>query len=227
MRDAEDDPTARSAAADDDDDRTVESGPAEAGSVGPGADDAGDSAAVGLEADEDGDTIASPRFVSSEPTPSSDPPIDAAEADDTVALELGDTAGVARPDDDPTALLAAGRPESAAAAPSRMKPAIAPARRRRRPMLKPAPVPPGYGGRAIIAPGVGAVSTYGVRAIPRPPASAQAFAHRSVSRVSADLPSAARRSRRLSLLALGGFGIAVVVSATGLVLIVRSAVLGY
>ena len=222
--DEDDDPTARSASAsedaaseeDGDDDQTVVS-PGAVEPVGtdePVDTDEAPAAASPVEVDDDG-TVGSPSAAREE-----DP-------DDTFALEVGDTTA-ARADDDPTALIGHGG-EGAAPSPEapRVKPTIASARPRRRAVLKPAPVPPGYGGRAIVAPGVGAVSTYGVRAIPRPPASAQAFPHRSVSRLSADLPSAARRSRRLSLLALGVFGVSIVVSATGLVLILRSAILGY
>ncbi len=167
---------------------------------------------------------------------------------DTIAVPRGGGAveAIVRPDDDPTAIVGPAAPRGGRTRPADptgaggtgpagsmsagsvpVKPVmVAPAKRRRR-ALRPAPVPPGYGERAVLAPGAGAVSTYRVREIPRPPASAQALANRSVDRVTAGIASVSKRSRRLSMLAIGGFGLSLVVSVTGLVLIARSAILGY
>ncbi len=102
---------------------------------------------------------------------------------------------------------------------------VAPMKRRRR-ALRPAPVPPGYGGRALLGPGAGAVATYRPRAIPSPPAVPQELGTRRVGRITTGLSSVGRRSRRLSMLAMGGFGASLVVAVVGLVLIARSAFLG-
>jgi len=112
-------------------------------------------------------------------------------------------------------------------APVPVKPVMAAPRRRGRRSLKPAPVPPGYGGRAVVASGAGSVSTYGIREIPRPPAPAQPLATRSVERLDGGLVSVAKRSRRLAFVTMGGFALSIVVSVVGLVLIARSAILGY
>jgi len=99
------------------------------------------------------------------------------------------------------------------------KPVMAPARKRRRGELHPAPVPSGYGERAVRVPGVGTVSSYRPRAIPVPPPARPRTAGAEVVRVAAVGSSVARRSRRFSALAIAGFAASCVVSVVGLALI--------
>lgn len=122
--------------------------------------------------------------------------------------------------------LATNRMDSGGSTPV-VKPVMAvPARRRRR-ALRPAPVPPGYGERAVLASGAGKVSTYRARSIPLPPVIARLRAAAAVDRATSGAPSLERQSRRLALLTLGGFVLSLGVSVVGLVFIARSAILGY
>lgn len=107
---------------------------------------------------------------------------------------------------------------------ARTKPAMSPPTKRSRGQLRPAPVPAGYGGRAVRASGAGAISTYRARAMPAPPASPPARVEAPrVHRITEGAPSVSRQSRRYAGIVLGAFAVSCAVSVLGLVVIVRAA----
>ena len=107
---------------------------------------------------------------------------------------------------------------------ARTKPAMSPPTKRSRGQLRPAPVPAGYGGRAVRASGAGAISTYRARAIPAPPASPPVRVEAPrVHRITEGAPSVSRQSRRYAGIVLGAFAVSCAVSVLGLVVIVRAA----
>ncbi|HWL60761.1 MAG TPA: hypothetical protein VNQ48_07740 [Microbacteriaceae bacterium] len=165
-----------------------------------------------------------------------------AAADDDATVPVSEDDTVRRPRDDdatvamsggaaertPTAARNAGPPHSSDPRPSAPrrsgKPVMSAPKRRRRRGLHPAPVPAGYGERAVRASGAGAVSTYRARAIPRPPGAAPHVPGTALlERVTGGTPSVRRESRRFARVAVAGFAASCVVSVVGLTLIVRAA----
>lgn len=155
------------------------------------------------------------------------PPSAIPDDDDTVIVADDDATRAiarrtARVDDDPTVALA----RRGSAPPSEPSPAVSalaksvmePPRARRRDELRPAPVPSGFGGRPLVAVGVGAVSTYRARPLAPPPVRpVAAGASTAPQRIAGGTVSVARRSRRASVAAIGVFAAACVLLGGGVV----------
>ena len=138
----------------------------------------------------------------------------AADADATVPI---------RREDDPTRHLTPEAIGEAQGPRFGVKPVMARPVKRRRGDLHPAPVPAGYGERAVRPAGVGTRSTYRARAIPPPPPTPARPATSALRRITDGGRSVTRRSRRFAAVALSGFAVACLVSAGGLVLIAQTA----
>lgn len=156
------------------------------------------------------------------------------EVDDTVQVVTDDEATVAivTDDEDATAVSASRTtpPEQVTTQPMepmpplRVKPVMSTPKKRRRRELHPAPVPPGYGERAVRASGVGAISTYRARAIPLPPTTpVRRMPSVDVHRITDGATSVTQQSRRFAAITLGGFAASCVIAVGGLVLIAGAA----
>ena len=154
--------------------------------------------------------------------------------DDTVIVageaDVVVTGAVAAIDDEATIRVDRSASDHAAAATGRevssaIRPAMLPQRGRRRGELRPAPVPSGFGGVPLVAPGAGAVSSYRVRALVPP--SAELAAPRggaAPERALGGGVSVRRQSRRIAFWALTASAASVVLIAGGMLWAVKDLV---
>ena len=218
-------------AAGDQDDDTVDVRPADDPTVAMGRDDdetvqvvRDEDATVAVAQDEDATVqVVRDEDATVAMSRDGDETVPIARGDETVRIVRGD-AVIAAEEDARNA-----HPAHSSASPPerhrfRTKPVMAAPRKRRRGELHPAPVPAGYGERAVRASGAGAVTSYRAREIPRAPVGAPRLAETArVQRIADGAPSVRRQSRRFAAFAVAGFAASCVVSVVGIALIARSA----
>ena len=199
-----------------------------------------DESTLSMQPDDD-PTVVVQRVAAVDPDDTVSVSSEASGLDDEATVIVDDDATVhAGPAAESTILLAAAGPTVAVdgadsalptadlggAGSSQVRASMAPPRKRRRGELQPAPVPSGFGGMPIVASGAGAVSSYRARTLLAPPASTALSESSASHRLTGDVPSVERRSRRASFVA-----IAVVAGATlllaGAVVWALSALIGF